>query len=133
MQPAELIETATKRLNVKENKLAEMLDVPFQHVSGWKTGVRTCPPDMRARLARLCGLDPAAELAEAVADGLSETRRAGLLEALHGERVFYKLWNTTQVSEAIRVCLKGTKSALHGAIYRWTHGCSPSAGPSRLG
>jgi hypothetical protein len=37
---------------------------------------------MRARLARLCGLDPRAELAEAVAEGLNDQRRAGLLEAL---------------------------------------------------
>lgn len=62
--------------------LARALDVPPSHVSNWKQGVRTCPPDMRARMAAIAGVDPMQELVEGLAEGLSDERRAGLMAAL---------------------------------------------------
>lgn len=66
--------------------VARTLGVPTSHLSNWKAGDRTCPPDMRARLAALAGLDPMAELVEGLAEGLSDERRAGLLDALQWRR-----------------------------------------------
>lgn len=81
MQAQDLIE-AVKRVTTSDAETARALGVTFQEVSGWKHGRRTCPPDMRARLAAIAGLDPVAEMVEGLAEGLNEQRRAGLLEAL---------------------------------------------------
>lgn len=88
MQVAELIERAQSHHD-SGSALARELGVAFQDVSNWKHGRRTCPPDMRARLAAIAGLDPVAEALEGLAEGLSEQRRAGLQKALSG-RVLLK-------------------------------------------
>ena len=90
MQVYELVASSIERKKTAR-AVAEYLGVQPQEVSDWRAGRRTCPPDMRARMAKLCGMDPREELAEAVAEGLSDTRRAGLLEALHGGKMFHKL------------------------------------------
>lgn len=130
MQPPELIERAKKAGLPKDSDLAAALGVPYQHVSDWKRGTRTCPPDMRARMAKLCGLDPIAELAAAVADGLNDQRRAGLLEALseHPE-VSRHWWHFQRMAPRVRVCLLAGKGALQRAIDRWTPAYSPGAAP----
>ena len=60
MQAPELIEIARKATG-NDASTAKALGVTFQEVSNWKHGRRTCPPDMRARLAAMAGLDPVAE------------------------------------------------------------------------
>lgn len=87
MQPLELIERAKNSAHLKDSELAAALGVPFQHVSDWKRGTRTCPPDMRARMAAMCGLDPVAEAIEAIAEGLNDARKSGLLEAIERSEV----------------------------------------------
>lgn len=130
MQAPELIEIARKATG-NDASTAKALGVTFQEVSNWKHGRRTCPPDMRARLARLCGLDPRAELAEAVAEGLNDQRRAGLLEALADAEVSRHWWNFRQAPPGIRVCLLAGKGALQKAIDRWMPLCSQGTGPSQ--
>lgn len=82
MQAPELIERAKKSTGMSDADLARKLGIAYQDVSGWKHGRRTCPPDMRARMAAMCGLDPVAEAIEAIAEGLNEARKSGLLEAI---------------------------------------------------
>lgn len=81
MQVAELIDQAQSHTG-SESALARELGVGFQEVSNWRYGRRTCPPDMRARMAAIAGLDPVAEAMEGLAEGLSEQRREGLRRAL---------------------------------------------------
>lgn len=89
MQPPELIETAKKQTGMKDADLARELGIPYQDLSNWKHGRRTCPPDMRARLAAMSGLDPLEALVTGHAEGLSEQRKEGLRQALRnaGDRV----------------------------------------------
>lgn len=87
MQAPELIKCAEKHAG-SASAVARALGVPTSHLSNWKAGDRTCPPDMRARLAAMAGLDPVAEALEALAEGLSEQRREGLRKALEGTPVF---------------------------------------------
>lgn len=87
MQAPELIERTKKSTGMSDADLARELGIAYQDVSGWKHGRRTCPPDMRARMAAMCGLDPVAEAIEAIAEGLSDTRRSGLLEAIESSEV----------------------------------------------
>lgn len=87
MQAPELIERAKKSTGMNDADLARELGIAYQDVSGWKHGRRTCPPDMRARMAAMCGLDPVAEAIEAIAEGLNDARRSGLLEAIERSEV----------------------------------------------
>lgn len=88
MQAPELIQRAESAAG-GTSALARTLDVPQQHVSDWKGQRRTCPPDMRARMAALCGMDPGEALVIGYAEGLSEQRKEGLRQALRnaGDRV----------------------------------------------
>lgn len=74
---------------MKDADLARELGIPYQDLSNWKHGRRTCPPDMRARLAAMSGLDPLEALVTGHAEGLSEQRKEGLRQALRnaGDRV----------------------------------------------
>lgn len=81
MQVPELIERAAK-VTGSDYALAKTLGVTRQNVSGWKHAARACPADVRARMAELAGLDPMEALVEAIAEGLSEERRAGLMETI---------------------------------------------------
>lgn len=86
MQAPELIETA-KKATGSDAATAKALGVTYQEVSNWRHGRRTCPPDMRARMAAMCGLDPVAEAIEAIAEGLNDARKSGLLEAIESSEV----------------------------------------------
>lgn len=86
MQAPELIQRAEVAAQ-GTSALARVLGVPQQHVTDWKANRRTCPPDMRARMAAMCGLDPVAEAIEAIAEGLNDARRCGLLEAIESSEV----------------------------------------------
>lgn len=86
MQAPELIQRAEVAAQ-GTSALARTLGVPQQHVTDWKANRRTCPPDMRARMAAMCGLDPVAEAIEAIAEGLNDARRSGLLEAIESSEV----------------------------------------------
>lgn len=81
MQVTELI-TRASEITGSDYALANALAVERQSVSNWKHGRKACPVDVRACMASLIGLDPMAELVEAVAEGLSEARRAVFLQAL---------------------------------------------------
>lgn len=81
MQAPELIQRAEVAAQ-GTSALARVLGAPQQHVTDWKANRRTCPPDMRARMAAMCGLDPVAEAIEALAEGLSEARRSRLMDAI---------------------------------------------------
>ena len=81
MQVSELI-TRASEITGSDYALASVLSVDRQSVSNWKHGRKPCPVDVRACMAALIGLDPVAELVEAVAEGLSEARRAAFLQAL---------------------------------------------------
>lgn len=70
----ELIEAA-KKATGSDAATAKALGVTYQEVSNWRHGRRTCPPDMRARMAAMCGLDPVAEAIEALAEGLNDANR----------------------------------------------------------
>ena len=86
MQAPELIEAA-KKATGSDAATAKALGVTYQEVSNWRHGRRTCPPDMRARMAAMCGLDPVAEAIEAIAEGLNDARKSGLLEAIESSEV----------------------------------------------
>lgn len=86
MQAPELIQRAEVAAQ-GTSALAQVLGVPQQHVTDWKANRRTCPPDMRARMAAMCGLDPVAEAIEAIAERLNDARRSGLLEAIESSEV----------------------------------------------
>lgn len=92
--------------------LARRLDVPQQHVTGWKNGSRTCPPDMRARMAEMVGADPVQELAEAIAEGLSEQRKAGLKATLERAGMAVASVTVTAIVGAALSVVPGSANAL---------------------
>ena len=53
-------------------KLAEMMDVKQQHISAWKTGIRTCTTPTRIKLCEITGYDLKTALLEQVVEGLDE-------------------------------------------------------------
>ncbi|BDR08705.1 helix-turn-helix domain-containing protein [Comamonas thiooxydans] len=54
-------------------KLAEMMGVKQQHISAWKTGVRTCTMPTRIQLCEITGYDLKTALLEQVIEGLDES------------------------------------------------------------
>jgi hypothetical protein len=84
MQAKNLIERA-KEVTGSDAETARQLEVPFQRISNWKTGVAACPPDVIARLAAIAGDDPTEALIEAVGGRLSEERRRGLMDAIQSK------------------------------------------------
>lgn len=91
MQVKKLVEAAIDSQG-NARALAEALGVQSQEVSDWRHGRRTCPPDMRARMAEMIGLDPIAELAEAYAENLSEKRRDSLRSTLKNAGMMCLNW-----------------------------------------
>jgi DNA-binding transcriptional regulator YdaS (Cro superfamily) len=66
-------------------KLAKLLGLPQQHISGWKSGARTCMPHDRARLAGLAGEDATQELVRATLAQTAGTHRGDQLRELLGK------------------------------------------------
>lgn len=60
MQLEKLIEAAASKAG-GYTKLAEELDIPHTHVSGWKAGTRTCSAEYRALMADIAGTDARAK------------------------------------------------------------------------
>ena len=57
-------------------KLAEMMGVKQQHISAWKTGVRTCTMPTRIQLCEITGYDLKTALLEQVVEGLDTSNEA---------------------------------------------------------
>lgn len=91
MEAPKLIELAAQVAG-SDRALADALGATGQEVSNWRHGRRTCPPDMRARMAEMIGLDPIAELAEAYAENLSEKRRDSLRSTLKNAGMMCLNW-----------------------------------------
>lgn len=91
MQATELVNRAIEHAGTAQ-RLADTLGSSFQEVSNWRHGRRTCPPDMRARMAAMIGLDPIAELAEAYAENLSEKRKDSLRSTLKSAGLMCLNW-----------------------------------------
>lgn len=84
MELAELIELAQIRAG-NHAKLAEQIGVPFQHVSNWKNGKRTCTPEDRALLAHAAGLDPTPFLVDAMVEKHEGTKKGEVLKRALGK------------------------------------------------
>lgn len=68
-----------------EYKLAQMLGVPQTNISMWKSGVRTCSPEDRARIAAIAGEDATQELIRAVLEKHQGTKKGDQLFAILGK------------------------------------------------
>lgn len=79
-------------------KLAELMGVKQQHISAWKTGVRTCTTASRIELCKITGYDLKTALLEQIVEDLNqedetEAEAANTLKALlkafpkNGERM----------------------------------------------
>lgn len=135
MQALELIKRAESLTNGPV-ALARELGIPQQHVSDWKAERRTCPPDMRARLAAIAGLDPVAEAMEGLAEGLSEQRREGLRRALQSAGgmllKFYPMQHAAPAPTHRGFFVTGLSRLMQEVVKSWP-GCNPDAAPSRAG
>ncbi len=81
IQVKTLIDKAAANMG-SEAKLARALGIPQTHVTMWKSGVRTCTPPDRARLAGFAGEDATQELVRATIEQSTGTRREQLEKVL---------------------------------------------------
>lgn len=65
-----------------EYKLAKAMSIPQQVLSMWKSGVRTCTPGDRARLAGFAREDAVQELVRATIEQAKGTKREQLQQVL---------------------------------------------------
>lgn len=86
MQLKKLIEAAASKAG-GYTKLAEELDIPHTHVSGWKAGTRTCSAEYRALMADIAGTDPIAEVVQAIIDRSANKSRGDRIKAVLLERL----------------------------------------------
>lgn len=86
MQLEKLIEAAASKAG-GYTKLAEELDIPHTHVSGWKAGTRTCSAEYRALMADIAGADPIAEVVQAIIDRSANKSRGERIKAVLLERL----------------------------------------------
>lgn len=70
-----------------EYKVAKALGVTPQQVCDWKAGRRTCSPEDRALLAEVAGVDPIAEIAEALAERWQGKPKGERLRELFARRL----------------------------------------------
>jgi len=68
-----------------EAQVAKILGIPQTHISGWKSGTRTCVPADRARLAGIARQDAVLELVRATLESSEGTRRGEQLSQLLGK------------------------------------------------
>lgn len=73
-----LIDMGAKRLG-SVSKIAHELEIPTQHVFGWKAGRRKAQPHDIAALAELAGLDALKFLAKAQLDELEGSKKGAIL------------------------------------------------------
>lgn len=86
MQLNVLIEQAAA-IAGSEYKVAKALGVTPQQVCDWKAGRRTCSPEDRALLAEVAGVDPIAEIAEALAERWEGKPKGERLRELFARRL----------------------------------------------
>ncbi len=91
-----------------EAKLARALGIPQTHVTMWKSGVRTCTPPDRARLAGFAGEDATQELVRATIEQSTGTRKEQL------EKVLGKL--SRQTGAALHTVGLGLGSLIFGLM-----------------
>ncbi len=65
-----------------EYRLAKVMGIPPQTITGWKAGRRACTPGDRARLAAFAQEDATQELVRATIDAAKGTKREQLQRAL---------------------------------------------------
>jgi len=68
-------------------KLAQVLGVPRQNLSAWKSGKKPCPPEEQAALAGIAGLDPVQALIRAHLERHEGTAKGEKLFTLLGKRM----------------------------------------------
>jgi DNA-binding transcriptional regulator YdaS (Cro superfamily) len=68
-----------------EYKLATVLGIPQSHISMWKSGVRSCSPEDRARMAALANEDAVQELVRATLEKHQGTKKGDQLFAILGK------------------------------------------------
>jgi DNA-binding transcriptional regulator YdaS (Cro superfamily) len=79
-----LIEKASEAAG-SEAKLARAMGMPQQNISGWKSGIRTCTPEDRARLAAFAQEDALQELVRATLEKTAGTLRGEQLRQVLGK------------------------------------------------
>ena len=79
-----LIDMGSKRLG-SVSKIASELEIPTQHVFGWKSGKRKAQPHDIAALAELAGLDALKFLAKAQLDELEGSKKGAILSRSLGK------------------------------------------------
>lgn len=70
-----------------EYKIAKALQIPQSHITQWKHGTRTCSAEDRALLADMAGVDPFAEIAEAMAERWAGKPKGERLSAILSKRL----------------------------------------------
>ena len=86
MQVCQLLDCAAK-VTGSDYQTAKMLGVERQMVSNWRTGSRTCSAEDRALLADLAGVDPLAEMLEAIQERWAGKPKGERLRAVFAKRL----------------------------------------------
>lgn len=86
MQLNMLIERAAA-IAGSEYKLAKAIGHEPRTITDWKAGRRTCPAEDRALMAEVAGLDPMAEIAEALAERWEGKPKGERLRELFARRL----------------------------------------------
>lgn len=92
-----------------DSKLARALGIPPQNVYGWRTGIRTCTPEDRARLAGFAREDALQELVRATLEKTAGTLRGEQLRQVLGK------W-LPQTGAATVTALLGLGSGTYGLL-----------------
>lgn len=67
--------------------LSRRIGTPATHIHNWKAGIRTCQAEDRALLAEVAGVDPIAEIAEALAERWEGSPKGERLRELFARRL----------------------------------------------
>lgn len=86
MQLEKLIDAASA-IAGSEYKLAKELGIPQSHIWAWRHGTRTCSAEDRALMADLAGVDPWAEIAEAMTERWAGKPKGDRLRAIFSRRL----------------------------------------------
>lgn len=90
-----------------EYKLAKAMGIPQSHISAWKSGVKTCTPPDRARLAGFAREDATQELVRSTLEQTAGTLRGEQLMRVLGKRL-------QATGEAFATVLLGLASLTYG-------------------
>lgn len=86
MQVSDLIEKAALQAG-SEYKVAKAMGTTPQRLSDWKTGRATCTAEDRALLADIAGVDPFAEMTEAILERWAGKAKGDRLAAVLKRRL----------------------------------------------